>query len=127
VQPVYAGAPQLVERSPLRDRKDRTRHVERPRPEAGLSGGEGSVGPPRGIARQRDRTLQEGSRGRLAAARPRPARRALELASDLLVGPGGRRRQMPRTTIWIEVPIRHLCQRQMGRPALRPARRPVHG
>ena len=34
---------------------------------------------------------------------------------------------MPRTTIWIDVSIRHLRQRQVGRPALRPAGRSVHG
>ena len=34
---------------------------------------------------------------------------------------------MPRATIRIDVSIRHLRQRQVGRPALRPAGGPVHG
>ena len=51
----------------------------------------------------------------------------LELTRHVLVGPGGRSSQMPRTTIRIDVPIRDLRQRQVGRPPLRPAGGPVHG
>ena len=127
LEQIDAGSPELVERSGLRGRQQPASHVERPRPQAGLGGCERSVGSPRGIAGQRDRTLQERGRGREAAARLRPVRRELQLARDLLVGPGGRGGQVPRTTIRIDVPIRHLRQRQVGRPALRPAGRPVHG
>ena len=122
-QQIDAGSPELVERPGLRGRQQPAGRIERARPEAGLGGRERSVGSPRGIARQRDRTLQERGRGGEAAARLRPARRELELARDLLVGPGGRSGQMPRATIRIDVAIRHLRQRQVGRPALRRRRR----
>ena len=103
---IHAGPPELVERPGLRGRQQPARHVERPRPQAGLGGGERPVGSPRGIAGQRDRALQERGRGGEAAARLRPARRALELARDLLVRTGRRGGQVPCATIRIDVAIR---------------------
>ena len=115
-----ARAPELVQRPGLRGRQEPVRHVERPGPEARLRGGERSLGPPRGIAGQRDRALQERGRGGQAAARLRPAGRALELRGDLLVGPGRRGRQMPRTAVRVDVPVGRLRQRRDGRPGAPP-------
>ena len=57
----------------------------------------------------------------------RPAGRQFELVCHLLVGPGGRGSQMPRTTVRIGVPIRDLRQRQVGRPAVHTACGSVDG
>ena len=127
LEQIHAGAPELVERPGLRGRQQPASHIERPRPQAGLGGGERSVGAPRGIAGQRDRALQECGRGGEAAARLRPARRELELARDLLVGPRRRGGQVPRAAIRIDVAVGGLRQREVGGPALRRRRRPVDG
>ena len=124
---IHAGPPELVERSGLRGRQQPVRHVERPRPEAGLGGCERPFGAPRGIAGQRDRTLQERGRGGEAAARLRPDGRAFELRSDLLVRSCRRSSQMPRSAVRIDVPIGRLRQREMGGPAFLHRRRPVDG
>ena len=79
LEQIHAGLPELVERPGLRRRQQLASQVERPRPQARLGGCERSVGPPRGIARQRDRALQERRGGGQAAARLRPDGRALEL------------------------------------------------
>ena len=77
---VDAGSPELVERPGLRGGQEPAGNIECARAEAGLGGRERPVGSPRGIARQRDRTLQECGGGGLAAARLRPAGRELQLA-----------------------------------------------
>ncbi len=69
---IDAGSPELVERPGLRGGQEPASNIERSRAEAGLGGRERPVGSPRGVARQRDRTLQERGRGGLAAARLRP-------------------------------------------------------
>ena len=56
LEQIQAGSPELVERPGLRGRQQPTSHIERPRPQAGLGGCEGSVGSPGGIACQRNRT-----------------------------------------------------------------------
>ena len=78
------------------------------------------------VLRQRDGALQERRRGGEPAARLRPAGRALELQGDLLVGPGGGRGQMPRTTVRVGLPIGRLRQRQVDRAAILHRRRPIH-
>ena len=126
-QQVQAGVLEWFELTGLGCGEQPTCHVERPRRQAGLGGGERPVGAPFGIARQRDRTLKERGRGGHAAARLRPARRLLKLECDLLVGPGRRRSEVPGPAIGIDGPIGHGRQRQMRASALRPARRPIHG
>jgi hypothetical protein len=93
--------------------------MERARLQARLGGGEGSVSPSGRVAGQRNGTLQERSRRGEAAARLRPAGRALELQGDLLVRSRRSHSQMPRTTVWIDLPIGCLGQRQMNGPAFR--------
>ena len=127
LEQIQAGPPELVERPGLRGREQLASHVERSRPQAGLGGRERSVGPPRGIARQRDRALQERSGGGQAAARLRPDGRALELQGDLLVGSRRRSGQMPGTAVRVDVPIGLLRQCEMDRPAFLRPRRPVDG
>ena len=124
---IHARTSELVERPGLRRRQEATGDVERPRPQARLRRCQRPVGSPRGIARQRDRALQERGRGSGAAARLRPPRRQLQLARDLLVRPGGRGGQMPRTAVRVDVPVRRLRQRQVGGPPLLRLRRPVDG
>ena len=101
--------------------------IECSRAEAGLGGRQRSVGSAGGVARQRDRTLQEGGGGGLATSCLRPEGRALQLAGHVLVGPGGRSSQMPCAAIRIAVPIRRLCQCQVRRSPLPLVSGPVHG
>jgi hypothetical protein len=56
MEPIQAGSREVVERPGLRGRQQPTSHIERPSPQVGLGGCEGSVGSPGGIACQRNRT-----------------------------------------------------------------------
>jgi hypothetical protein len=94
--------------------------------QAGLGGGERTAHPLRGVLRQRDGALQKSCGGGEAAARLRPAGRALELQRDLLVRSRRGSSQMPRSTVRINGTVGDIGQRQMDRAALVRGRRPVH-
>ena len=124
---IHARPPELVERPGLRGRQQPVGHFERPCAQAGLGGCERSVGAPRGISGQCDRTLQERGRGGQAAARLRADRGALELRRDLLVRARRSSGQVPRPAVRIGVPVGRLRQCEMGGPAFLRHRRPVDG
>ena len=111
--------------TPFRRPQQPKRGVECARPQARFGGGERSVGAPRRIAGQRDRTLQERGRGRETAPGVRSAGRTLQLHRNVLIGAGGRGGQMPRTAIRIDGSVRFLPQSQMHSSALRRAGGPV--
>ena len=107
-QQVQAGVLESFELTGLGCGEQPTCHVERPRRQAGLGGGERPVGAPLGIAGQRDRTLQErgrcGQRRRApepgpptAQARARPPRRARP-PPQRGARPGDRDRRLPSVT-----------------------------
>ena len=102
-QQLDAGVPELVERSGLRNREEPLCRVERAGAEVGLRRLQCPFGSPFRVAGERDRALEErGCRG-LAAARLAPGRRSSSSScATVLVGPGGRGRQVPGPTIRID-------------------------
>ena len=109
---------ELVERSLLGPRQQRERRVGRSNPLLGLRRGEGTLGSPAGLRRQRDRAFQEGGRGAQPGARLRAAGRLLELGGNLLVRAERSMRAVPCTAIGIELRIRDLRQSPMYVPPL---------
>ena len=78
----------------------------------------------RRVRRQLDGALEERGRCREAATCPRAVRRALELGSDVLVGPAAAVREVPGTAVGVEGRVRRGCQRGVDRaPLLRGASR----
>ena len=107
-QQVGPGSLELVKRSRLRRGQQPQRRIER----AGLGRyprrGQRALRPPGRFERQRGRPFQERGRRRQPAARLRPAGRALQLGSDVLIGPRRRLREVPRPPIGIGARIGRL-------------------
>ena len=119
---INVGEPELVERPGRGDVEEPTSHLERARAQVGLGRFDRPASSVRRVSRERDCTLQERSSGGLAASRLGSVGRELELVRHRLVGPYGRRSQMPCATIRIDISICDLGQCQMGGSALGSAR-----
>ena len=94
------------------------RRLERARPELGVGRGDLALGPACRVRGQLGRLVEEGGLGCRSAARLRPARRALELFGDRLVGADRRTRAMPGAAIGIERAVGDLGERTMHGLAL---------
>ena len=125
MQQIHAGSPELVQRSGLRGRQQPERRVERAGLQVGLRRRQHALGAAGRIDRQVGRPPQERGRGGEPAAGLRPARRALELGRDVLVGPARGLRAVPGAAIRLERGIGHVRQRAVHALALEVRGRPV--
>ena len=104
---------QVAERPGLRYGQQVLRGAGRPGLDLGLGRGQRPSGPPRRVAGQQRRALQERGRRGYPAARLRPARRPFELGGNVLVLIGRGLRQMPGPPVRIKLRVGHLGQRRV--------------
>ena len=107
-----------VERVRLRHGQEPLRRVEPSCLKAQLRRGERALRSPTRVGCQPDGALQERGSGGDASARLGAAGGSFQLPRDRLVGCGGSRGQMPRPTVWINLPIGRLRQCEVHTPAL---------
>jgi hypothetical protein len=122
-QQFYLGALELVQRSGLCDGDQSECRVECAGLVLGLGSGERSARPSRRLRRERDRAVQKRRRCRQPPARLCAARRAFELGGDVFIEPRRRLREVPGTSVRIDLRVGGVGQRTMrGVPVLRRGR-----
>ena len=102
LEPIHAGATEVVQRSGLRRGHQLERRIESAGLQARLGGGQRAVGPSRGLLGQRDRALQKGGRSGKTTASLRSTSRPLELGGHGVVGAERGLRAVPGTTIRVD-------------------------
>jgi hypothetical protein len=124
-QEINAGTLEFVQRCGLGHAEQLDRGIERARLDLGLSSGQGSGGPRRGLRGQRRRALEERGRGGQTPACLRPAGRAFQFGGHRLVWPGRGAGQMPGPPVSVGVRIGRLGQSPVRRPPVGCGGRPV--
>ena len=124
-QALHLGGPQRVRRSGLHRNQQPQCRIQRARGVLGARGREQPLRPANGFGCQQRRTFEKGSRRGQAAARLRPAGRALKLPGHVLVGPGRGLRPVPGPAVRIVPRVGDLGQRPVHVLPLEKRRRPV--
>ena len=125
-QQVRPSPPEFIRRPSLRGDQQGQGRIERASLVRGLRRGQRPLRPARRVQGQRGRALQEGGRRGQPAARLGPARRALQLRSDVLIGPRRRLRAVPGPAIGIGLRIGRVGQCLVRGPPFGRRRAPVH-